>query len=74
MEKERINEATCETCGRIFSASVKRYYCSHCNKYYHVCSSCAEADAKCRFCGIPLKRKTEPQLSHTTRKRQLQRV
>jgi len=62
MENIHTNEATCESCGRVFQASAKRYYCSHCNKYYYVCSSCADAKAKCRFCGIPLKRRVEPQV------------
>lgn len=74
MINEKISEATCETCGRVFKASVKRYYCSHCNKYFYVCPSCAEAEAKCRFCGVPLKRKTEPQPMGSIKRRQLQRV
>lgn len=68
------NEATCESCGRIFTAGVKRYYCSNCNKYFHVCPTCGKAHAKCRFCGVQLKRKSEPQMTRAVRNRELQRV
>ncbi len=63
MENVIVNEATCESCGRIFMAASKRYYCSHCDKYFHICPSCSDNKAKCRFCSIPLKRKMEPQRS-----------
>ena len=61
MDKTNVFEATCESCGRVFMAASKRYYCTHCDKYYHVCPSCSDKLAKCRFCGIPLKKKVEPQ-------------
>ena len=74
MENENMNDATCESCGRVFLATTKRYYCSHCNKYYYVCTSCADEHAKCRFCSIPLKRKSEPQMIASAKRRSLQRA
>ena len=74
MENENMNEATCECCGRVYLASVQRHFCSHCNKYYYVCNSCADSQAKCRFCGIPLKRKSKPQFVSSGKRRSLQRA
>ena len=54
---------TCELCGSLFIESRRRYYCAHCQKYYFVCSRCREKGAKCRFCGIPTRKQSEP-LSH----------
>jgi hypothetical protein len=51
--------ATCDSCARLFKETVKRYHCDHCQKYFFICPSCAAKGAKCRFCGIPLKRKAE---------------
>lgn len=56
------NEVTCDCCARLFVAAKRRYYCFHCNKYFHVCPTCVENPdklPKCRFCGIPLKKKNE---------------
>jgi hypothetical protein len=74
MEQIITNEATCDNCARVFRATAKRYYCAHCNKYYYICASCAEMEPKCRFCGVPLKRRTEPQFSTTVRRRPMQRA
>jgi hypothetical protein len=68
MENNHTKEATCDNCSRVFQATVKRHYCSHCNKYYYVCNSCADSNAKCRFCGIPLKRRVEPQVTRLERR------
>ncbi|MBN2656954.1 MAG: hypothetical protein JXR86_07825 [Spirochaetales bacterium] len=68
MERKHIVEATCDNCARVFAATVKRYYCFHCDKYYYVCPNCAELVPKCRHCGIPLKRRTEPQLTLTAKR------
>ena len=65
MEKATVSEATCESCGRVFMAASKRYYCSHCDKYFHICPSCSGVKANCRFCGIPLKRRVEPRKIRT---------
>lgn len=54
-------EATCDSCGRLFEAAIKRFHCSHCDKFFHVCPSCVEKQPKCRFCGVPLKKRREPQ-------------
>ena len=51
--------ATCDNCARLFKETIRRYHCDHCNKYYFICPSCEARGAKCRFCGIPLKRKSE---------------
>jgi len=55
-----VQEATCDSCGRIYTSPAKRHYCGHCDKYYYICSSCEERRAKCRYCNIPLQRKREP--------------
>ncbi|MBI9097731.1 MAG: hypothetical protein JEY91_04610 [Spirochaetaceae bacterium] len=74
MEKESVNEATCDNCARVFAATAKRYYCTHCNKFYYICNSCVEAEPKCRHCGIPLKRRTEPRVGLAEKRKTLQRV
>ncbi len=56
-----LKDVTCESCGGVFKSGIKRYYCSHCDKYYHICGSCADFRPKCRFCSIPLVKKREPQ-------------
>lgn len=71
MENTNLNEVTCDSCARLYKAASKRHYCSHCDKYYYICQSCADSAPKCRFCGVPLKRKSEPQVSRA-RRRQLQ--
>jgi len=66
MEDVRETSATCDLCGSLFHESRKRYYCDHCHKYYFVCPRCVERGAKCRFCGIPTKKHTEPvKLKHS---------
>jgi len=74
VEKITTSEATCDNCARVFQATAKRYYCSHCNKYFYICTGCAEMEPKCRFCGIPLKRRTEPQFTPTSKRRAMQRI
>jgi len=60
MERDIKTEVTCELCGSVFLESRRRYYCDHCHKYFYVCSRCKEKGAKCRFCGIPTKKRGEP--------------
>ena len=62
---EKLNEVTCESCGRPFMATLKRYYCDHCDRYFHVCPTCGSDLPKCRFCGIPLKKKNESRIIRT---------
>lgn len=52
--------ATCDNCASLFKETVRRFHCDHCQKYYYICPSCAVKGAHCRFCGIPLKRKSQP--------------
>ncbi len=61
-----FNDVTCESCGKLFKAGIKRHHCTHCDKYFHICGSCADIRPKCRFCSIPLTKKRETQ---TTQKR-----
>lgn len=68
MESKYTTEATCDNCARVFQATARRYYCFHCDKFYYICPNCAELVPKCRHCGIPLKRRTEPQFSQSARK------
>jgi len=60
MDTNVKTEVTCELCGAVFLESRRRYYCDHCHKYFYVCKRCKEKGAKCRFCGIPLKKHAEP--------------
>ena len=66
---EKVNEATCDTCGRLFMTTVKRFHCSHCDRYFHVCPSCRSEIPKCRYCGVVLKRKSETQPNRMLRHR-----
>jgi hypothetical protein len=54
------NIVTCDICGRLFKEVRKRYFCTHCKKYYYVCPICKEIASKCSYCGISLMRKSEP--------------
>lgn len=74
MENLIRTEATCDNCARVFNTTVKRHYCAHCDKFFYICSSCADVEAKCRFCGVPLKKRTEPQFTPAARRRVQQRA
>lgn len=74
MDQINTKEATCDNCARVFQATARRYYCPHCDKYYFICASCAETEPKCRFCGVPLKRRSEAPISTAARKKVLQRA
>jgi hypothetical protein len=55
-----LNEATCDCCGTVYRSISKKHYCTHCDKYYYVCTRCHENQAGCPSCGITLKRKSPP--------------
>jgi hypothetical protein len=55
-----LKEATCDCCRTVYRAVNKKYYCSHCNKYYYVCNRCSEELPQCPGCGVPLKKKSLP--------------
>jgi len=55
-----LKEATCDCCRTVYRCISKKHYCSHCDKYYYICSRCQENTAHCPSCGIALKRKTPP--------------
>ena len=54
-------EVICDVCGRLFWETRRRHYCEHCHKFYYVCEDCRVTRNKCRLCGIPLKKKSEPE-------------
>ena len=58
MANERT-EVVCDICGRLFMEFGRNYHCDHCKKFFYVCPSCVDRHAKCRFCGIYLKKKRE---------------
>ncbi len=55
---ERV--ATCELCGGLFVETRRRYFCDHCKRYFFLCPKCQLHHAKCTYCGVPLKKQTEP--------------
>jgi hypothetical protein len=59
MDYQIENLTTCDNCGRLYNGSVRQYYCSHCDKYFYICPSCALAGAHCKYCAIALKHSVE---------------
>lgn len=66
----KTKEATCDNCAKLYMAVRRNHYCDHCNKYFFICPSCEELLAKCRFCGVPLKKRREPNQIKKSSKRQ----
>ena len=59
MPYETETLTTCDNCARLYSGTIRRHYCEHCNQYFFICTSCAARGAHCRYCGIPLKNTAE---------------
>ena len=59
MPYETETLTTCDNCARLYSGTIRRHYCEHCNQYFFICPACAARGAHCRYCGVPLKSSAE---------------
>ena len=58
---DKTVQATCDICAKPFIAKRKRWWCEHCNKFFHVCFEDSQKDKiPCPGCGSRLKKKAEP--------------